>query len=266
MSAEELSSHTVIELRKMAREAGIPLRAGISKAGIVECLSKAFAERDAASDERQVTIDEAMTGAVSGDSKQNAPAAVPAAPAPKPASPATSAAAPAASAPAQPVARPAAQGAAGGALQFKRAWQNPVSPYGSRSASSTPRSTPQSSWGTAGRPLQQQDPAPRTGTVRPVGYTPRFGPGAVQEPANQPSEGYRGLRRNDPPVQRPAYGAEHPPMNQGANPDEQLSDAARAAYNQRAAYEGYQPDPNVSQPTQAELMASLDCADGSGIL
>ena len=43
MSEKNLNEMTVIELRKLAKELHVPLRAGISKQGIVECLTQTMA-------------------------------------------------------------------------------------------------------------------------------------------------------------------------------------------------------------------------------
>ena len=263
MSAEELSAKTVIELRRLAREMGVPLRAGIAKAGIVECLCGAFAKIEAEKakeaglaeeDGHQLTMDEAIAEAKAaeaepkpavrrrGPAKRKTAASQPEAPeapaapekaAPEAAVPAEQDAVPVApaapEAPAAqnaPAATPAAplrpaQPAAGTNPQFYLRYSNNNPPrYNSRQPMNQQPRPAGGSWGTGGRALQQQDPAPRMGTVRPNGYTPRFGPGAAPEQQPQRS-GYRDAQNDD---------------NRGYNrPASQDRRPEQPAYGQRAA-------------------------------
>ena len=74
MSALDLSSKTVLELRKIAKEQGVKLGAGISKAGIIAKLEEAMAAAPAASDapaEEPSNPDAPMTAEPAADDQRN---------------------------------------------------------------------------------------------------------------------------------------------------------------------------------------------------
>lgn len=266
MTTQELNAKTVLELRKIAKENGVKLGAGVSKSDIVAKIAAATAETAAAPQ---------APAATEPVSQEPAPAqaAAPAAPA-----------APAAEEkPSQP--------------QFRQAWSNPSAAprYNAKPAYQAP-AYPQrqsSNW-------QQQRPAnrvpapqtdlPRMQTVRPQRYTPRFGPNAGEPVTVQPQqEEYRPQAYREPP--RPAYNAPERPAYaaQDRTPyqqDRSYSEPARPVYEQpsfeqapqSAPYEnqyqrpGYPPrrENNYYQQESgmnaAELMTAAECADGSGVL
>ena len=170
-----LSECTVIELRKLAKDHKVKLGAGLSKAQIIEKLEAALAETPV-----------------------EAPAvpAVPAAPAPAPVEEAKP----------QPAAKPAWQAPSAPQYSTKPAYQAPVFPTKPawQAKSVQPRTPALRPDPTAARPAA----APR-----PTNYTPRFGPAAVQEPADQPAPQQQSpfAREGDfrqaprPDYQRPAY-------------------------------------------------------------
>ena len=282
MTTQELNAKTVLELRKIAKENGVKLGAGVSKSDIVAKIAAATADSAAAP----------QTPAAPEPARQEsiaAPAAMPvAAPASAPAAPAPSAE----EKPAQP--------------QFRQAWSNPSAAprYNAKPAYQAP-AYPQRQNGN----WQQQRPAnrvpapqtdlPRMQTVRPQRYTPRFGPNAGEPVTAQPQqEEYRPQPYRTEPA-RPVYNA---PERAGYNAPERPVYAAqeRAPYQQDRSYsESSRPvyeQPGVEQTTQttsydnqyqrpgyaprrensyyqqdsamnaAELMTAAECADGSGVL
>ena len=102
MTTLELSSKTVIELRKIARANGVKLSAGISKEGIVARLSEALGDHEIAEESPAAPVEAAAPV------EEAAPQAEEVKPEPEPAPKADPAPAPAQ----QP--------------QFRAAWQNPV--------------------------------------------------------------------------------------------------------------------------------------------
>lgn len=251
MSEQNLSEMTVIELRKLAKELHVPLRAGISKQGIVECLTAALAEKD------------------DGSAAPAAPAEAPAA-GEKPAEEKPSAE-PVRSAPAEapaPAPAPGFRQNAPAAPRFnaKPAYQAPA--YGNRPAP---------------RPTETQ----RTQTTRPVGFTPRFGPAAQEPPA--PREEDRPVRTEAPrPAAearsgfdtRPAYTADRRPSygDAGRMPPRPAEAPARPAPEQRG---GYEPRPSYDArpshdarpapearpaPSASEMLSPAECPEGSGTL
>lgn len=234
MSEHNLNEMTVIELRKLAKEMHVPLRAGISKQGIIERLQEELGSAKA----------------------EESPAAAPAAPAPASPAPAATPSAEAA-APAKPAQDTPAPGfrqntAAAPRFNTKPAYQAPA--YANRGAA--PRS-----------PETQ-----RTQTTRPVGYTPRFGP-AAQEPA-APREEERPLRTEAarpayPADRRPAYGdaprfQPRPASEAPARPTPEQRPAydARPAYEPRPAAEA----PARPAPSANEMLNPAECPEGSGVL
>jgi len=261
LSALDLNSKTVLELRKIAKELHVPLSAGISKAGIIERLEKAMS--------------------ASGEAEPATPVvAVPETPsvsAPKPVEPV----APIAVAPAQPAApapAPVQPAPAGGQMQFRAAWHNPVSRYNSKPSYGPGQRA--GGWQGGNRPMQQQDPVSHIGTVKPAGMTTRFGPQPQSRPDDDQRQGYR----VDPqprqtyqpqPVQSQPYQGRPFQLDQGASYGDRPSYGDRnASYGDRPTYSQTRttydrPEAPMSDPVAPslnDLLASTDCIDSSGVL
>ncbi|MBQ8653555.1 MAG: transcription termination factor Rho [Clostridia bacterium] len=269
MDTVELSSKTVIELRKLAKEHGVTLGAGVNKEAIIAKIAQAL-------------------GSSCAPAGQEAPA-----PAPAPAA-----------APAQPqsVAEPAPQPKAeapAAAPQYKAAWHNPGPRYNSKPAYQAPAyqqrpNASSGSWQTSRIPAADQ---PRPAAPRPS-FTPRFGPGArSEEPAYQQNarheDDYRPYRQEQPArtgygpaaqerrsydapraydnPQRPAYS--DPGYDAPAYQPRQSGYDQRPRYDQRPAYQAprrdgvYAPQQeNQPNPAVNELLTAGECLDGSGVL
>ena len=151
MATLDLSSKTVVELRKMAKEHGVTLGAVVNKESIIAKLTSALSPMEDVPEEASVAAD--------------APEAVPA-----PATPVLSE--PAVSPP--PRQEPAQ-------TQYRAAWHNPSPRYSSKPAYQAPAyPARQSGWQGNRQPTAD---APRPAQTRPTGYTPRFGPAAEEAPA-----------------------------------------------------------------------------------
>lgn len=279
MSTLELSSMTVIELRKLAKEKGVKLGAGISKSGIVARLAAAMGEEDAPQKDAPVqpTVSEP---APAEDSLAEAAAA-------------PTSTEPAVTAPADPLedapeARPAAPAevkpAASAQPQYKPAWRAPAAQprYSARPAYQASPYSQRAAWQSrtpAPRPSMTSDAPRTTQTVRPAGYTPRFGPDA-QEPSvpSRQADEYRAYRSE--PMRTP-YGQDR--LNAEPRPYEQPSSNAgyyesgysRGGYQQRQPSYAAAPrrdpapfvtDPGMPSPAVSEMLAAGDCADGTGVL
>ncbi|MBR3764986.1 MAG: transcription termination factor Rho [Clostridia bacterium] len=253
MTEQNLNEMTVIELRKLAKELQVPLRAGISKAGIVERLTEEITGQKPAGEAASAAEEDKPAA-------KTAPAAVAE---DKPAAEDKNAAAEKiAPAPGFRQAAPAA------APRFssKPAYQAPA--FGNR--------------GPAARPTEPQ----RTQTTRPVGFTPRFGPAAAQEhpaPAPAPRE-EAAIRTEAPrpayqpenrttyqpearpsfqPESRPAYQAERRPSYNEANANRYPT---RPAPEARPGYEARPAHDTRPAPSAAEMMTPAECPEGSGVL
>lgn len=237
MSEHNLNEMTVIELRKLAKELHVPLRAGISKQGIIERLQ------------------EELTGAA--PVAEPAPAAEPAAAVPEEEAPAETGDIRLNERPAQDTPAPGFRANAPAAPRFntKPAYQAPA--YANRSV-----------------PTRSTD-APRTTTTRAVGYTPRFGP-AAQEPA-APREAERPVRTEAArpayaPERRSTFGDQarfqpRPAAEAPARPVESRpAFDARPVSEPRPAME-HRPAPE-QRPTPAagEMLSPAECPEGSGVL
>lgn len=229
---QDFSQLTVLELRKVAKAMGVPLGAGISKAGIVEKLDRArnakysdipavpmdFTPIPRSDDKQESPVEKAEVPAAAKDEKlpeSPAPAnkqPVPAAAKPETAAPAVAAPKPEAektAAPAQPAsdARPAISG-------FRPAYQAPATPprFGSKPAYQA------SSNSFSNRPARPQG-NDFARPARPVNYT-RFGPAAQADSTNDRSydaprttsswADRRPAYGSDLPDRRPAYGTDAP--------------------------------------------------------
>lgn len=227
MSKPDFSSMTVIELRKMAKEYGVTLGAGLNKEKIIAKLDDAILDDEGpateASDPAPVSPAPSATLANAAPVANNMPN------------------------PARPAMRPENVNQ-NGQLQFRAAWHNPSSRYGSRTTlSSSNRSTGGDGWG--GVPNIRQgggDPSLRVGsTVRPTNFSSRFGPSSQQD-SYQPDE-YRSSydRRQD--SNRSPYGDRPDRRTQY---DQRASFGAQNSYgagrDQRSSYDrpshgGYEP-------------------------
>ena len=235
MSEHNLNEMTVIELRKLAKEMHVPLRAGISKQGIIERLQEA--------------LDAAPAPA---EAPKPVPAEVPV-PAEAPAAPAQ---------PAEKLAeRPAQDTPAPG---FRQSTPPAAPRFNTKPAYQAP------SYGNRNIPARNAD-APRTTTTRPVGFTPRFGPAAAaQEPATREEE--RPVRTESP---RPAYAHERrPAFNEPVRPQPRPAAEApvRPAFESRPAYESrpvqeHRPAPEQRPaPAASEMLSPSECPEGAGVL
>ncbi len=268
MTLEELSSMTVLQLRKVARENDIVLGAGVDKLGIMNKIAETLL-----SPEEQALLKE------KSESAKAAPAAKahkPAAPAAEHPAPAAERPAPAAERPAPAAERPApavekAPQEESAEPKYQAAWHSPDSPHspghapvrtgGGNFISNRPAwqsTTP------SGRPLAaEQRPQP----LRPASFAPRFGPGPAQhhDATETPSEA---------PAARPAVS----PL-----PDHRVGFAGTGSFTVRPAApsapvhtdnsvppeESAEPvlqDPAAAAPTLEELLSSGDFEEGGGVL
>ncbi len=299
MTRSELSAKTVLELRKVAKEYGVKLSAGISKAEIVERIAaKACPDEQAAqepvekapAEQKTETVVQEKAAAKAEDKVESSAAGTPAQPA-------------------QP--------------QFRQAYRAPSTQpkYSSRPAYQAPTYGRASSWQNRSSapkdngddtPRYQQSDAPNfRQTVRTNNFTPRFGPNAQETPSpvNQNDDyrgGYRAERapygQQDRPVQsdRPygqdrgynqdrGYGQSRPynqdrgydrpnrgydNQNQGGyyNNDRGYDrNYDRGGYNSRPSYGTPRQDMSMADtgmPSMAvsDMLAASDCPDAAGIL
>jgi len=282
-SKETFEAMTVVELRKLAREKGVTLSAGISKQGIVERLCDALLDSTPAStpaaaapNAEEASVPRRTASIVTDDEDTpvltpNAPftrtlsTAVPPRPAPSASSPA----------PARQLGsnQPAInRGNIPGtnkpvfSLEGVRAWHNPRSnpqqsagaqqPYGQRPVGMTPQRP-----GFQQSPYGQQRPA-----QRPFQTVSRFGPdaSAAQESSNQENT-YR------PEPQRPSYAS--PYQAPEAPAAQQQTPSYQSSYTPdfRARRENYPParEPAPMQQDPAalpELLAMGDISESTGVL
>lgn len=275
MSSLELSSMTVIELRKLAKEKHVRLGAGLSKDGIIQKLTAALAGESTEEVTEQVV--------------EETPAAAPETEAKEPA--------------AQEEETPAVQTAQQtsqeapvreertASAHFKAAWHNPSPRYSAKPAYQAPAYSSRPAWqarsASAPRTTANTD-AVRMNTTRPTNYAPRFGPDAV-DPAPAPSvqrgtEEYRSFReqpRNFGGFQenRSIYGErswseqQRPSFQEGGYVASSYGTNAPAGYGPRASYTSrradtgyYNQELGTSNPAVPEMLAAGECGDGQGIL
>ena len=275
MSSLELSSMTVIELRKLAKEKHVRLGAGLSKDGIIQKLTAALAGESTEEATEQVV--------------EETPAAAPETEAKEPA--------------AQEEETPAVQTAQQtsqeapvreertASAHFKAAWHNPSPRYSAKPAYQAPAYSSRPAWqarsASAPRTTANTDTV-RMNTTRPTNYAPRFGPDAV-DPAPAPSvqrgtEEYRSFReqpRNFGGFQenRSIYGErswseqQRPSFQEGGYVASSYGTNAPAGYGPRASYTSrradtgyYNQELGTSNPAVPEMLAAGECGDGQGIL
>ena len=275
MSSLELSSMTVIELRKLAKEKHVRLGAGLSKDGIIQKLTAALAGESTEEATEQVV--------------EETPAAAPETEAKEPA--------------AQEEETPAVQTAQQtsqeapvreertASAHFKAAWHNPSPRYSAKPAYQAPAYSSRPAWqarsASAPRTAANTDTV-RMNTTRPTNYAPRFGPDAV-DPAPAPSvqrgtEEYRSFReqpRNFGGFQenRSIYGErswseqQRPSFQEGGYVASSYGTNAPAGYGPRASYTSrradtgyYNQELGTSNPAVPEMLVAGECGDGQGIL
>ncbi len=275
MSSLELSSMTVIELRKLAKEKHVRLGAGLSKDGIIQKLTAALAGESTEEATEQVV--------------EETPAAAPETEAKEPA--------------AQEEETPAVQTAQQtsqeapvreertASAHFKAAWHNPSPRYSAKPAYQAPTYSSRPAWqarsASAPRTAANTDTV-RMNTTRPTNYAPRFGPDAV-DPAPAPSvqrgtEEYRSFReqpRNFGGLQenRSIYGErswseqQRSSFQEGGYVASSYGTNAPAGYGPRASYTSrradtgyYNQELGTSNPAVPEMLAAGECGDGQGIL
>lgn len=275
MSSLELSSMTVIELRKLAKEKHVRLGAGLSKDGIIQKLTAALAGESTEEATEQVV--------------EETPAAAPETEAKEPA--------------AQEEETPAVQTAQQtsqeapvreertASAHFKAAWHNPSPRYSAKPAYQAPAYSSRPAWqarsASAPRTAANTDTV-RMNTTRPTNYAPRFGPDAV-DPAPAPSvqrgtEEYRSFReqpRNFGGFQenRSIYGErswseqQRSSFQEGGYVASSYATNAPAGYGPRASYTSrradtgyYNQELGTSNPAVPEMLAAGECGDGQGIL
>ena len=249
--SEELEKLSVLELRKLAKEMGVKLGAGINKQGIIEKLAEA--RGDNREEEPQQPMHRPIRSAaiITDDEAEDddIPILTPNAPMNRPSAP-----------------RPASPAANGGAsslsgisakapaftMEGSRAWNNPR-PYQNSQpgyqrtqntwSSARPAAAPQRAWNAA--PQKQAAPA---------SYTPRFGPEQAApepQPPAAPVNDYRPAHYGAPQQDYQAADAQ----SYQAYPQQQP--AARPAHYQAAPAPG---------PTLSELLTAGDVGDGEGVL
>lgn len=275
MSSLELSSMTVIELRKLAKEKHVRLGAGLSKDGIIQKLTAALAGESTEEATEQV-VEETSAAAPEMEAKE-----------------------PAAQEEETPAVQTAQQTSQEAPVReertasahFKAAWHNPSPRYSAKPAYQAPAYSSRPAWqarsASAPRTTANTDTV-RMNTTRPTNYAPRFGPDAV-DPAPAPSvqrgtEEYRSFReqpRNFGGFQenRSIYGErswseqQRPSFQEGGYVASSYGTNAPAGYGPRASYTSrradtgyYNQELGTSNPAVPEMLAAGECGDGQGIL
>lgn len=275
MSSLELSSMTVIELRKLAKEKHVRLGAGLSKDGIIQKLTAALAGESTEEATEQVV--------------EETPAAAPETEAKEPA--AQEEETPAVQTAQQTSQEAPAREERTATAHFKAAWHNPSPRYSAKPAYQAPAYSSRPAWqarsASAPRTTANTDTV-RMNTTRPTNYAPRFGPDAV-DPAPAPSvqrgtEEYRSFReqpRNFGGFQenRSIYGErswseqQRPSFQEGGYVASSYGTNAPAGYGPRASYASrradtgyYNQELGTSNPAVPEMLAAGECGDGQGIL
>lgn len=275
MSSLELSSMTVIELRKLAKEKHVRLGAGLSKDGIIQKLTAALAGESTEEATEQVV--------------EETPAAAPETEAKEPA--AQEEETPAVQTAQQTSQEAPAREERTASVHFKAAWHNPSPRYSAKPAYQAPAYSSRPAWqarsASAPRTAANTDTV-RMNTTRPTNYAPRFGPDAV-DPAPAPSvqrgtEEYRSFReqpRNFGGFQenRSIYGErswseqQRSSFQEGGYVASSYGTNAPAGYGPRASYTSrradtgyYNQELGTSNPAVPEMLAAGECGDGQGIL
>ena len=275
MSSLELSSMTVIELRKLAKEKHVRLGAGLSKDGIIQKLTAALAGESTEEATEQV-VEETSAAAPETEAKEPA---------------AQEEETPAVQTAQQTSQEAPAREERAASAHFKAAWHNPSPRYSAKPAYQAPAYSSRPAWqarsASAPRTTANTDTV-RMNTTRPTNYAPRFGPDAV-DPAPAPSvqrgtEEYRSFReqpRNFGGFQenRSIYGErswseqQRPSFQEGGYVASSYGTNAPAGYGPRASYTSrradtgyYNQELGTSNPAVPEMLAAGECGDGQGIL
>lgn len=275
MSSLELSSMTVIELRKLAKEKHVRLGAGLSKDGIIQKLTAALAGESTEEATEQV-VEETTAAAPETEAKEPA---------------AQEEETPAVQTAQQTSQEAPAREERTASAHFKAAWHNPSPRYSAKPAYQAPAYSSRPAWqarnASAPRTTANTDTV-RMNTTRPTNYAPRFGPDAV-DPAPAPSvqrgtEEYRSFReqpRNFGGFQenRSIYGErswseqQRSSFQEGGYVASSYGTNAPAGYGPRASYTSrradtgyYNQELGTSNPAVPEMLAAGECGDGQGIL
>lgn len=279
MSFSDLQSLSVIQLRKVARDNGIVLGAGMDKAAMIRKIVDALhlpvspveqTVMDFAGLEDEPSVSEAVSP---DDQEAGLPASV--LPVPEEQGPAVlNTSAPAASssekptepkAPADNAPSPSGEPEAPAEPRFQAAWHSPDSPQTGAHASYSSTGTNRPAWQNttpSGRPLM---PDPRTQPLRSHSFGPRFGPSSGSKPADAPS----GQPVSSAPAVRPAASVlpDHRIGMGGFGPAAVSAPVVSAASPaQTVDASSSFSDSSVSSPTLEELLATGDFEEGSGIL
>ena len=258
MSALDLSTKTVIELRKIAKENGVTLGAGVSKADIIAKLESAGVRAEP--DLPEALDNEQENQPIVSQVIHTAPAA-------------------------QPQGQP----------QFRAAWHNPTPRYGTKPAYQAPRPEQRQPYGRFTGSGEPQRPAPTRPVSYTPRFGPAaqdVPPETAQQPSEESAyhtynaESQRPAapdrRYHDAP--RPNGFEERPHYDSRPAYDERPRYENRAYENQRS-YEGnryddryarqsygrrdngyYGGEPAVSMPSASAMLAPSECEDGAGIL
>ena len=283
--SEDFSKMTVLELRRVAKDMGVVLGAGISKQGIVDKLNAAkettaapvstppAAAPAASSDQRRPVRSASIIADDGYDDHDDIPVLTPnrgftprkviGAPRAVPARPAAPTPAAAPASPRASSLSSISSKAPAFTMEGSRTWHNPRA-YQAQQGYQQPR-TPQYT-GISNRPLPtaggearpftrapRPDMTPRTPPVQP--YTPHFGPDLTQtaEPTPAAPEERPPLFRNEAPAN------DYRPMRD-YRPD------AVSEYPPRESAPYAQPAQPVGQAGINEVLAAGECGDGEGVL
>ena len=246
MTEKELSSMTVLQLRKLAKEQKVTLGAGIDKSGIIQKILDSMPQ------------------------EASAPAVQPAEPVSAPAS--QNAAAGAAADGAQASASPA--GESGGEPRFQAAWHNSDAPrFSARPAYQATAATRPAWQNTTPSGHQLSREQHQRQPFRPGSSTPRFGPAAAAPAAPAAAA-------ESAPAHREYAAPAGSPLPERRFGDSSGSYTHRISANYTPAYvspsrpapaaESFTPppvqDPGLNAPSLEELLASGNYQEGSGIL
>ena len=267
--SEKFENMTVLELRRVAKDMGVKLGAGISKQGIVEKLMEAEAARNEGGNVSKME-NEAVPSVVrpvrsaaiitDDESDEDDRPVFSSAPAPQPVRPVPAGASSLSS---------ISSKAPAFTMEGSRAWHNP---RGSQPAGPSYQRAPQG-WG-APRPAagsadprgyarpQQTRPDPRVQPRTPA-YPNRFGPdtGAGE------SSDYRTPAYNPGAVQDYQPRNDYQPRDyQPRNDAPPAREAAPASYSRQASTPYYQKELGMTAPAIPEMLAAGDCGEGEGVL
>lgn len=252
MTMQDLNAKTVLELRKLAKENGVKLGAGVTKADIVAKIAAAMSVEEPAQLEVSSQPEVPQQSEVPPEPEVSQQPEIPQQP----------------EVPQQPAVSPQPQ--------FKAAWHNPAPRYNSKPAYQAPAYPSRPSWQSnqPNRPSMEQRPT----APRPASYT-RFGPAAQDSPAPESRDEYRPYHSEPRPSfgpsadRRPTY-SDGPRATFGPREDAPYTRSYnRPAYQPReqAPYQPreqvpYQPQETGANPAVNELLAAGSCEDGAGVL